>query len=72
MEETYGTDTAFDTFCLQLDEFAHLQGWTRNQDEKKNKILNPAKDEFLQGVSALLQLRYHDVPVAMVCVPLPL
>jgi hypothetical protein len=66
MEEAFGVTETYDTFCAQLDSFAKLQGWQRSQDEKKNKILNPSKDDFLQG-GALLQLQYHDFPVAMVC-----
>jgi hypothetical protein len=66
MKEAYGVDTTFDNFCAQLDKLAALQGWERDEDERKNKILNPAKDEFLQGVSALLQLHYHNLPTAMV------
>jgi hypothetical protein len=67
MEDAYGFTEKLDTFCAQLDTFAKLQGWERSQDEKKNRILNPSKDDFLQGVSALLQLQYHNFPVAMVC-----
>jgi hypothetical protein len=67
MEEAFGVTETYDTFCAQLDSFAKLQGWERSQDEKKNKILIPSKDDFLQGVSALLQLQYHEFPAAMVC-----
>jgi hypothetical protein len=66
IKEAYGVDTPFDTFCAQLDKLAALQGWERDEDEKKNKILNPGKEDFLQGVSALLQLHYHNLPAAMV------
>jgi hypothetical protein len=66
MKEAYGVDKSFDTFCAQLDKLATLQGWERDEDEKKNKIVNPSKDDFLQGVSALLQLHYHNLPAAMV------
>jgi hypothetical protein len=66
MKEAYAEDTSFENFCQQLDKLAVLQGWERDEDEKEKQILNPAKDDFLQGVSALLQLHYHDFPTAMV------
>jgi hypothetical protein len=66
MEAAYDSNVQHDNFCKQLDAFASLQGWSRSQDEKKNKLVNQYDDIFLQGRVALLQLLYYGFPAPQV------
>jgi hypothetical protein len=68
VQEVYNDDTVHETYCKQLDAFAEHQGWERSDDEKRNRINEPGKDKFLQGVIALLQLIFYDVPAKEVSI----